>query len=175
MKQLHRITNVNERTLRGVCGKCGEVKVRWCNNRFRCRTQDKEYKQLKRNWKPRDNSGSVYLLSADNGLTKIGVSKNVTQRLNAIQKISPCQIDLICFKSFEDAYRIENQLHSLFECQRIRNEWFKLSNEDIILIRTQYLRWTSLLGVKPIGLHPEGCPSAFQSYTNNHCNLVTRL
>ena len=64
------------------------------------------------------------------GLYKIGKSANPKKRFKNIKAYAPglkivdiCNID------------IENYLHKYFKQKRVANEWFELTNEDMIWIR----------------------------------------
>lgn len=81
---------------------------------------------------------SVYLMhDTRNGFHKIGISKTPTYREKTLQSEKPT-IELICSKEYPSrkiAEAIESALHKVYENNRIRGEWFDLSEKDILIIR----------------------------------------
>ena len=73
----------------------------------------------------------VYLVKSGNDVRapiKIGVAKDVDQRIYDMQTGNPSELFLIAkmpFNSPRLAYHIENMLHKKFRKKRIRGEWFK--------------------------------------------------
>jgi len=83
----------------------------------------------------------VYLIRADNGLVKIGITHDVDARLRALEIASPLGLELIYVitAEFERANQVERRLHTLYEAKRVRGEWFALSDEDIqAIIHSQF-------------------------------------
>lgn len=70
----------------------------------------------------------VYLIRA-NGIYKIGVSKNVRQRVKEIQSRVKCPVELI--HSFPGWVSAESTLHGIYRNQRLQGEWFDLTNIDV--------------------------------------------
>jgi hypothetical protein len=72
--------------------------------------------------------GYVYLMSHQNGLTKIGHSKHPRAREHTLQAEDP-RLFLMGVK-VGGRYH-EQRLHKIFKKKRIRGEWFDLSSRDI--------------------------------------------
>lgn len=80
--------------------------------------------------------GFVYLMRHGiNGKTKIGFSKNPQARERTLQAEDP-MLDLLFY--FEGTTDTEAQLHQKFAAQRVRGEWFDLSEQDIGMIKFAY-------------------------------------
>lgn len=82
--------------------------------------------------------GFVYLIFADNGLTKIGLARNVKMRLDTLKTASPCHLTLLHSIKTNRAESLETELHINFASKRIRGEWFNLSNLEIASIIKKY-------------------------------------
>lgn len=71
---------------------------------------------------------SVYFITArEVGKVKIGCAFNPAQRLAHMQTMSPC--DLVWEAVLPGAYEQERELHKLFADERVRGEWFILTEE----------------------------------------------
>lgn len=81
---------------------------------------------------------ALYLVSAANGLTKIGVAISPLRRLVTLRSDSPEQLELIHMSAVEDAKSVEMSLHTEFTDKRSHGEWFRLNEEDIASIRARY-------------------------------------
>lgn len=70
------------------------------------------------------NDCLYFIQSSNNGMIKIGRSKDPERRLNQLQTGSPHKLKLICF--FKDDGHKEKFLHETLKKFRIRknNEWF---------------------------------------------------
>ena len=79
----------------------------------------------------------VYLMhDSKNGYHKIGISKVPKYREKTLQSEKPT-IDMICAKEFPSrkiAEAIEQALHKVYAEDRIRGEWFDLSETDVAMI-----------------------------------------
>lgn len=73
----------------------------------------------------------VYFVKADNGLTKIGRTTNLLDRLSELQTASPCELTLEWFIETDSEKNLEKELHDVFAEKRVRGEWFLLSNDDL--------------------------------------------
>lgn len=73
----------------------------------------------------------VYFIKADSGLTKIGKTTNLQNRLSALQTSSPCVLTLEWFIETDSEESLEQELHGVFDEKRVRGEWFLLSNDDL--------------------------------------------
>lgn len=74
--------------------------------------------------------GYVYLIMAENGLTKIGKTKNITQRIHTIKTSSPEKIEVYRVYKSTDYHKLEKVLHMTFKDNRVLGEWFNLSEDD---------------------------------------------
>jgi hypothetical protein len=77
---------------------------------------------------------NIYLVLAENGLTKIGRSNNVKNRLATIKTSNASMVALLF--SFYAPAQTEWLLHNHFCEKRVRGEWFSLGQEDIKYIAT---------------------------------------
>lgn len=75
----------------------------------------------------------VYLITAEQyvGIYKIGLTNDVTRRLNDMQTGSPYTLYAIRSYQVENAVAVEAMLHAFFHKKRIRGEWFNLTAQDI--------------------------------------------
>ena len=76
----------------------------------------------------------VYLIKATNGLIKIGIAKNVAQRLRQLDNMSPVPLELLHTIETKNARELEGELHERFALKRVRGEWFSLANPDILWV-----------------------------------------
>ena len=79
--------------------------------------------------------GCVYVIRA--GATeyyKIGVANDVGHRLKNLQTAHYQELIVVRVFYSEEAYVLEKKIHALFDENRIRGEWFKLSQHDIEMI-----------------------------------------
>lgn len=77
----------------------------------------------------------VYLVGHPRGLTKIGKSTNILQRLDSFQVASPIDCYLygvLTLQSENAASFLERCLHLLFKTKRKKGEWFELSFSAIL-------------------------------------------
>lgn len=75
--------------------------------------------------------GYVYVLRADNGLCKIGKARNIDDRIKQLGLILPYELELVAIIQSLNYSDLEKHLHEYFSEQRIRGEWFNLSQDDI--------------------------------------------
>ena len=64
---------------------------------------------------------------------KIGITRNIKERLETLQTSSPDKLELIFKYPTTESREIEKSLHNLFKYYRIREngEWFKFEDEKI--------------------------------------------
>jgi hypothetical protein len=74
----------------------------------------------------------IYLIVAENGLFKIGITGNISQRYQTLKNACPCQLEL--FLWVEGDKNIEKELLVKFAKKRIRGEWFALDKEDLLQV-----------------------------------------
>ena len=73
----------------------------------------------------------VYFIEADNGLVKIGKSKDVRKRLSALRGSSPVRLWLLfSIDCGGRAHQTEIEFHKRFEAKRHHGEWYRLSTKD---------------------------------------------
>ena len=83
----------------------------------------------------KSREGYVYLVEAGEGLYKIGAATDVEARIAQLQTGNPHEIQLRhCFPAL-NALNAERELHARFSEKRWRSEWFRLTLEDVELIR----------------------------------------
>ena len=80
----------------------------------------------------------VYLIQADNGLTKIGVTNDIETRLGVLSRMSPVNLSVLGVCKRLDAFQFENSLHKHFAHKRRSGEWFALTQADIDYLFTKY-------------------------------------
>lgn len=75
-----------------------------------------------------NTDGFIYLMrNSRNGYTKIGYSKNPQFRERTLQSEEP-EIELLGM--IPGSRWGEQEFHKIFDDQRVRGEWFSLTNED---------------------------------------------
>lgn len=77
--------------------------------------------------------GFVYLVESA-GYHKIGISKNVANRMAGMVTNSPLPFTLVHTITTDDMAWAESQLHQRYAAQRVRGEWFDLCPDDIAYI-----------------------------------------
>lgn len=88
--------------------------------------------------KLRNRKGFVYLLAAfhDKQLYKIGRATNPNNRLRTFNVKLPFPVAYECIIETGDMYRLERELHRLFDDKRLDGEWFRLSQSDVQYIKS---------------------------------------
>lgn len=79
--------------------------------------------------------GFVYLINdTDKGNAyKIGVTKNiVNERRRELQTGNSSELTITNFYETNYPYKIEAMLHRRFHSSNIKNEWFELTNEQVL-------------------------------------------
>lgn len=77
----------------------------------------------------------VYIIAAENGLTKIGCTGNFDQRMKDYRRM-PMRITVVKLIETPDYSELEAFLHRAFEAKRSKNEWFKLDQIDLSILRS---------------------------------------
>lgn len=80
------------------------------------------------------NTSGVYVLQADNGLHKIGLSKNVEARVRGLMSSSPVALTVRYVLVTSQRAAIESRLHERFQDKRQHGEWFNLDPSDLLWI-----------------------------------------
>jgi predicted GIY-YIG superfamily endonuclease len=83
-------------------------------------------------------SNKVYLIECD-GYYKIGVSEDPENRLDRFQTGNPYELSLEAKIDVEQAYDIEEKLHSYYNSKHKRGEWFNLNQSDVKNIKQKNL------------------------------------
>lgn len=73
----------------------------------------------------------IYLIkSLNEGIYKIGVSKNPNKRLKEIQTGNPAPVEIVQLYETEMAYKVEKALHNRYSHFNTHGEWFELSIKE---------------------------------------------
>jgi hypothetical protein len=78
-------------------------------------------------------STGVYLLECQ-GYYKIGITSNVSKRVQALQVGNPLPINIVIFCAVGEARKVEKQLHKAYSNKNVSGEWFKLSEEEASVV-----------------------------------------
>ncbi len=79
--------------------------------------------------------GSVYLLgdSEKEGIFKIGVTRgDIQKRIKKLQTGNAGEIYLVSYYETEYPFLMEKMLHTKFFGDKVLNEWFSLTTEEIV-------------------------------------------
>jgi hypothetical protein len=76
-------------------------------------------------------AGYVYLIQADNDLSKIGHTDDVWKRFSDLVTMNAAGLSLRHTIRASNRYNAEQWLHGKFRNKKIHHEWFRLTNEDI--------------------------------------------
>lgn len=78
-----------------------------------------------------DHTGYVYLITSENGLTKIGKAEDVKSRFSQIDGSSPCKVEIHHCQLTKNCDDLEKLLHKEFSHKRVKGEWFNLSPDEL--------------------------------------------
>lgn len=117
----------------------------YAKNRIKCIANPKGSKAIKINDYRRVNARNVnaskfpnssfYIFHIDNSdLWKLGVSQNIERRLRDINNSMPFTVSLIYSQKIENTYKFEELIHDQYKSKFIQNEWFKLTEDDVVEI-----------------------------------------
>lgn len=106
-----------------------EMFERWNNEG---RTQKESTKKSKR------KDGFVYLIKADNGLYKIGRTKNKDLRMGQLRIQLPYGFSEVLSIKTNDCVTLEKRIHIDFKDKRKQGEWFELKDSDVMALRGQF-------------------------------------
>lgn len=74
----------------------------------------------------------VYIISFQHSdLFKIGITKNIRQRMKQFDTANPFEFYLHEFFPTEHCRSLERELHKLYKSKRYKNEWFKLTEDEL--------------------------------------------
>lgn len=90
-------------------------------------TRDEQMRIYEQNRK----AGFVYLMRSGNGYYKIGISKNIKNRLDGLKRQFPIEIEVIHQITCHDYRKVEKVLHEKYSSKRAEHEWFRLNAEDV--------------------------------------------
>ena len=88
-----------------------------------------------REWKASDKGGYLYVVESQEK-HKIGITKNISNRISTLKASMPHPMKLIYGTEIENCREIEKVLHEKFKDKRTHGEWFTLTKEDIEYIKT---------------------------------------
>ena len=87
---------------------------------------------------PFDKSGFVYVIylddSSDKRYYKIGMASHFNSRFSSHNCSSPFDICVACVYYVANMRKEERLLHDMFDKNRIKGEWFDLSDDDLVTI-----------------------------------------
>ena len=105
-----------------------EIERRWLSE---AGVSNEEIRQRFGDGPERRKSKFVYLIEAENGLVKIGISSNVQRRLSTLNTASPVELWILAYAQPPSAAKLEKKLHNTYSDKRVRGEWFRLSHADV--------------------------------------------
>lgn len=80
---------------------------------------------------------NIYLIrDSERNHYKIGIAVDVKARLQHLQTANSAKLELICSIPTNEPAVLEKTLHTKFQVQKVMNEWFKLTNDDIAYIKS---------------------------------------
>jgi hypothetical protein len=78
-------------------------------------------------------AGYVYIIQCENhSLYKIGVAANVESRRQLLQIGCPFELRTVEFSKCRDPYATEELLHEMVGKHRVRGEWFRLTDAQLL-------------------------------------------
>ena len=84
----------------------------------------------------KDKAGYVYLVKSDTGHWKIGHTAHLHDRRRAFGVKLPVEIEFTHLITCYNRYKLENELHFVFEDKRIKgSEWFDLDDVEVNWIK----------------------------------------
>lgn len=75
---------------------------------------------------------NVYVIEADNGHVKIGISRNPQNRLAQLQTATSLQLSLAHVEQTERASELEQATHTVLASKRLIGEWFNASVAEAV-------------------------------------------
>jgi len=86
------------------------------------------------------DAGYVYLISCNEGYTKIGRSKNPQMRIGGFSLVPPFSFEIVHTFPCDRAADAEFGLHRRYADYRLRGEWFNLAQDEIAKLKaiTEY-------------------------------------
>ena len=89
----------------------------------------------------RDMPGYIYVIGmgAHSGIVKIGRATDTKRRFNEISPKLPFPLIVVHLIPAKDSFLLESVLHKYFACYRLEGEWFRLTMDEIDLIK--WVHW----------------------------------
>lgn len=97
------------------------------------------------------SNGFIYFISDNNGHIKIGVTEDVTRRMQQLQTGNAMELSLIHsirMNSMSDAYDLETILHRTFDEYQVKNEWYR---GDVVMRMLRH-NWIDIGGYRFRGI-----------------------
>lgn len=108
-----------------------EPMIVWRNGRKFCQGDIIEEIVLR----PNTLKKGMYIINVRNSdLYKIGVTTNIIRRKKQFETANPFEFYLHEFFPTDDCRKLEREVHKRYKEKRYKNEWFKLTEEDILNI-----------------------------------------
>ncbi len=85
---------------------------------------------------PTTGKAHIYFIEASNGLLKIGSAKDVMFRFETLSRENACDLKLIHSFHTECREAWESLLHYMFKNHRKHGEWFDLTEQEKMFMRT---------------------------------------
>lgn len=90
--------------------------------------------ELLSNLKNDQISSHVYVIHAvGTDYFKIGLSKTPVKRLVTLQPLLPFELNIV--HECQGSFAMESKIHDIFSKKRIRGEWFKLNDQDLLVLK----------------------------------------
>lgn len=153
IQELHEKTGISRKTLSKLVNKESvmikyETIITLCKL-FNCDISDllnlldeedyKKQQDIKNKKIIEKKKGHVYFIKdPEINLIKIGRSKELEKRFYALNKEFNENLEVVHKIYTDDCYSLEKILHERFDRVRFSGEWFKLSDEDIEKIKTEF-------------------------------------
>ena len=96
--------------------------------------RDLEAEEQARIYAENKRAGYVYLMRSENGLHKIGISRDVDRRKKDLNRQFPIRIEIVHQIACRDRRKVEMYLHDKYKAKRAQHEWFDLDDEDVAWI-----------------------------------------
>ncbi len=78
----------------------------------------------------------IYIVKT-NEFYKIGRTNNIKRRIKELESLNPFDVELILYQKKLYSKTVEAFLHAEFRDKNIKGEWFKLSELDLMLIKSK--------------------------------------
>lgn len=94
----------------------------------------------------------IYIISSEENIVKIGISKNPEKRIKSLQTGHPKQLKIQYINEIdeENKFNIEKIIHKILKHKKIKNEWFNISIDEAKMMIEYVLIRTSEENIKTI-------------------------